>query len=145
MGSVHRADCGSRDHRIARVRRAAQMRNAAAAVVAVACLSLLAACGGHDRAQSKTAASNQSPVDPVIAVRAAARAASNRRIEMVECPPPLEAGEISIVTCAVTFAGPACQLWIAGGDDDPEWLPLGEPIEGRVGQVNQQTRYTRCE
>jgi len=69
--------------------------------------------------------------DPVEAVRAAARAADDRAIRSVDCTPSVSAGEASLVMCAVTYAGPACQLWMA----EPSATPMGEPADGMRGRV----------
>jgi hypothetical protein len=48
-----------------------------------------------------------------------------------------------LVTCAVTFEGPACQLWLAEGPDDPDPLPVAAPADGRRGRAN--TRMAFCD
>jgi hypothetical protein len=75
-------------------------------------------------------------------VRAAARAASGGRpVESVRCVEPVEAADLLLVSCAVTFEGPACQLWLAGGADDPEPLPIGVAAEGRRGRADRKMAH----
>jgi hypothetical protein len=77
-------------------------------------------------------------------IRAAADAASHhRRITAVDCMKPADPAKTLLVTCAVTFEGPACQLWLAEGPHDPEPLPVAAPADGRRGRAN--TRMAFCD
>lgn len=74
---------------------------------------------------------------------AASAASSNRSITSVDCVNPVNVTKAALLTCAVTFDGPACQLWLAGAPNDPEPKALGSPAEGRRGRVYETT--ARCE
>jgi hypothetical protein len=97
--------------------------------------------------EAATAASTTTPTthgDLRATIRAAARAASGRRpVESVDCMKPLETENLLLVSCAVTFEGPACQLWLAGGADDPDPLPIGDPAEGLRGRADRKMAH--CE
>jgi hypothetical protein len=82
--------------------------------------------------------------DLVATIRAAAReASSERRITSVDCVKPVDVSETLLLSCAVTFEGPACQLWLAGALDDPEPLSLSDPADGRWGWADD--RMAHCE
>jgi hypothetical protein len=81
----------------------------------------------------------------VAIVTAAARRASDSPVVAVTCPKTLKAGEIGLSTCAVTYAGPACQLWMVvntNGEDKP--LPFGERAEGRRGSYDEMSGMSKC-
>jgi hypothetical protein len=81
----------------------------------------------------------------VALVSAAARRASDSPIVTVTCPKTLKAGEIGLSTCAVTFAGPACQLWmVINKDGEDKALPFGEPAEGRRGSYDEPSGMSKC-
>ena len=48
-----------------------------------------------------------------------------------------------MMSCAVTFEGPACQLWLAVGADDHGAMVLGAPAEGRRGRADD--RQAHCD
>jgi hypothetical protein len=115
----------------------------AAAVVALVLASALAP-------SPNTATPRAEPVhvqgktDLAATIRAAAsKASSDRRITSVDCINPVDVTDALLLTCAVTFEGPACQLWLAGGVDDPEPLALSDPADGRRGRADE--RMAHCE
>lgn len=92
--------------------------------------------------EAADAASVTKKNDLSAAIRAAASTAGNhRRVTSVDCVKPVDTTKTLLVSCAVTFDGPACQLWLAGGLDDPEPTPVGEPTEGRRGRASTRMAY----
>lgn len=80
----------------------------------------------------------------VALVTAAAERAHDVRVVAVICGKTTKAQEIALSTCAVTFAGPTCQLWIVtttGAEDKP--IPLGDPADGMRGSYDE-TRGMSC-
>ena len=69
---------------------------------------------------------------PERSVTAAASRSSKRQVITVECTTSR-----SISVCAVTLAGPACQLWVHKADGTN--VPLADPQEGKVGLLQGKT------
>lgn len=128
-------------------------RLVAAVAVAGACVAVAAVMFGSTLMSTRTdgdtsgeddPVASASNIDPVATVTAVAAKGAAAAITSVDCPPPLGSRTVLIVTCAVTFEGPASQLWSIGGADDPEPLPLGDPTPGKRGSVDEETGITRC-
>jgi hypothetical protein len=81
----------------------------------------------------------------VALVAAAAHRDQHRRVVGVVCKKTTKAEEIGLSPCAVTFAGPACQLWIVvdrGGEHQA--MPFSEPSEGRRGAYDEASGMSKC-
>jgi hypothetical protein len=118
-------------------------------VLVCTCISLLlvvllTACGDEQAVTSTEETQVVPKRDLAATIRAAATTeSSGRHILAVDCVSPVDTAEVILITCAVTFRGPACQLWLASGADDSEPAAFGEPTEGRRGRVDDRMAY--CE
>jgi hypothetical protein len=103
-----------------------------AVLVAAASLVALTALGfalqGFERLRAHGEAETE---DPAVLVLSAVRAASpTSRIESVDCTDERVSG---VFNCAITFEGPACQVWMIGEDGQP--IPTEEPLAGMRGSA----------
>lgn len=115
-----------------------------AALVVLGAAAALDPTGGDDEpAGTRESDAPDAIPDPAAAIQAAAARGSDAPILSVDCPGPVSTESLTLGVCAVTFAGPSCQLWIAGGVDEPEPLPLGDPLPGKLGHVSEQG-VVRC-
>jgi hypothetical protein len=122
-------------------------RTAVIVGTAVAVAALLAIAGvltnSSDTKSMRPAAAPAKPTTNIaVRVRAAARASTPQHITSVDCTNAVQGSETLVVWCAVTFDGPACQLWI-GVFEDPQPVALGKPIEGRSGVVNESSAFCK--
>lgn len=111
-------------------------------VTAIALLVVVASLIDAAGAESESSGQTSVPVqtdslparpkpDRATIVTDAARRAGDSKITKVSC------GEGVLATCAVTFAGPACQLWIVSeSEGEVEAIPLAAPVEGARGSVS---------
>jgi hypothetical protein len=124
-----------------------ESRSAVIVGTAVAVAALLAIAGvltnSSDTKSMRPAAAPAKPTTNIaVRVRAAARASTPQHITSVDCTNAVQGSETLVVWCAVTFDGPACQLWI-GVFEDPQPVALGKPIEGRSGVVNESSAFCK--
>ena len=87
------------------------------------------------------------PKDPVALVTAKAGAASRVPVDTVACAKEVQARDTHVTTCAVTFAGPACQLWIVSrrGSVATALPPPSPPMQRSRGLVDARSGRARCE
>jgi hypothetical protein len=112
--------------------------------LSVLLVGFLGACGGDDQTVTSPEETThvQQKGDLVATIRASARAASpDLRITSVDCTKPVDTADVFLLSCAVTFEGPACQLWLASGIDDPEPSAFSDTSTGRRGRADERMAY----
>lgn len=75
-------------------------------------------------------------------VEAATEDAQQREVIAVACPTEARPG---LATCAVTFSGPSCQLWLLMNRDDGEIArPISELLQDRHALHDEASGASRC-
>ena len=102
--------------------------------------------GESSRSTQTTATDSGTPLSRERAlelVNAAADEAQEAQVAAVMCPKSVEAGEVNLSPCAVTFDGPSCQLWMAirNAEGEEKALPFSEPSQNRRASMTTQATW----
>ncbi|MGH3076589.1 MAG: hypothetical protein ACRDPZ_00225 [Gaiellaceae bacterium] len=105
--------------------------------------------GASAESTQVTTTASEAPLTPhqrvLELVETAAREEQEAAVLAVVCPPTVNAGEIGLSTCAVTFVGPSCQLWmVINTDGQDKVLPFSGPSQDRRASYDEMSGMTRC-
>jgi hypothetical protein len=99
----------------------------------------------HRRPKRSNALIRRYRGDNAALVTALASRGYQARIVSVTCDQRKQVPNTRPSGCAVTFAGPSCQLWIITGSGvDERATPATPPIQGRRGSYDKATGKLRC-